>query len=369
MLIYKNRKEVTMKSKYTFPLINITLVFVIIYLLSKVSYVLTPVKAVSKVLFIPFIISLFIYYILRPGVRLIQRKVKKMPKTLSIVLVLLAFVVFLSTVVFAGILAVEREFDQSFAIDMNSLMDYFYVIDNNLGGILTEYALTSQIVAQLQKVVMNVSTSMFSVFSSVSNITFQLFIIPFILFYLLKEDGGIIAAILEFVPKSQRHWIKKTLENMDKGVSTYIGGQLLVATVIGILMFIAYLIIGMPNALLMAFFSMITSIIPFVGPFLGIIPAMLVGLTIDVWMLVKIFVAMQIVQQIEGNLITPNLMGNKLNLHPLAIFLIVIISVTLFGVMGAFIGIPTFIVLAIVVKDLYFGYIKGKIAEFEEKNQ
>ena len=101
----------------------------------------------------------------------------------------------------------------------------------------------------------------------------------------------------------------------------------------------------------MAFFAMITNIIPFIGP-LGALPAVLIALTIDWKMILKVAVLAVIVQQAEGDLITPRIVGNKLKIHPLAVIFIVLISVHLFGIFGAFIGVPLYLILNIILKAL-----------------
>ena len=87
----------------------------------------------------------------------------------------------------------------------------------------------------------------------------------------------------------------------------------------------------------------------------------IIGVTINTTMLIKIILAVIIVQQIEGDSITPRIIGNKLNLHPLSVILIVIISVTIFGILGAFIGIPLFVILSVIIKSIYKIYMMKKL--------
>ena len=95
---------------------------------------------------------------------------------------------------------------------------------------------------------------------------------------------------------------------------------------------------------------MITNIIPFLGPFLGAAPAVLMALTIDMKMVLKVIILAVIVQQAEGDLITPKIVGDKLKLHPLEVILIILISINLFGILGAFIGVPLYLILNVIVK-------------------
>lgn len=340
-------------------LINTALILIIIMLIVKVSDVFAPLKVVSRVLLIPIIISIFLYYALRPLVKLFHHK--KINKSIVILLTMLVFITALATSIIFGGIAVKDEFTGSFSYDMESALNDFNVLDNKLGGMLSKAEITDKLIEPLKNTVLQLSGSLVDIFSQIGNIGTQIILVPFILFYFLREDKKFAKDAMIIVPDKYRNPIKDMFLEIDGVLSTYISGQLLIAFIIGILMYISYLIIGMPNALLMAFFSMVTSIIPFVGPFLGMIPALLIGLTIDPTMLIKIIVATIIVQQIEGNLITPNVMGNKLNLHPLAVILIVITSVTLFGILGAFIGIPLFVVLSVALKNIHKMYIMNKL--------
>lgn len=348
----KNERRIHLKiSKYTMTLINISLILLIIMLLSKVNYVLAPLKTISDVLLIPMIISIFLYYALRPVVKRFEKW--KINKSLVILLTMLIFLAALITFIIFGGAAVVEQFKGSFSYDMGSVSKYIDILDNKLGGVLSQFKITQNLLDSISGFVLDIGGSVIGLFSQIGNIGTQLLLVFFIVFYMLKEDKKFGEWFIKIMPVKYRKAIKNTFIQIDSALSIYISGQLTVALVIGILMFIGYLIIGMPNALLMAFFSMITSIIPFIGAFLGVLPAILIALTIGFGMIVKIVVVVIIVQQIEGNLITPNIMGNKLNVHPLAVILIVILSVNLFGVLGAFVGIPLFVVLSIIVKSIY----------------
>lgn len=346
-------------NKYTIKLINISLILVIIMLLNRVSYILTPLKSITDVLLIPMIISVFLYYALRPIIRKFENK--KINKSIVILLTMLIFISVLSIFIVFGGVAVKNEFTGAFAYDMNSVSNYFNTVDSKLEGMLSRFQFTQNLLVTSREAIVKIGGSTVGVFSQIGSIGTQVILVPFISFYFLKEDKRFAKWAMQQIPMNYKDQIKDMFIQIDNVLSTYISGQLIVAMIIGILMYIGYLIIGMSNALLMAFFSMITSIIPFIGPFLGIIPALLIALTINGAMIIKILIVSIIVQQIEGNLITPNIIGNKLNVHPLAVILIVIISVTLFGILGAFVGIPLFIMLSIILKNIYKIYTMNKL--------
>ena len=97
---------------------------------------------------------------------------------------------------------------------------------------------------------------------------------------------------------------------------------------------------------------MFLSIIPLIGPFIGILPAIFIGWTVGPLMILKVLLVLVITQQLEGNVVRPKVMGKRLNIHPIVIIFLVIIAVTLYGFIGAFFAIPLYGVLRIIIKNL-----------------
>lgn len=121
---------------------------------------------------------------------------------------------------------------------------------------------------------------------------------------------------------------------MDFALSSYIKGQILVSFCVGVLVYIGYLIIGLEYSLILAIITMFTNVIPFLGPFLGTIPAVIVALIDSPGMVVKVLVVTIVAQQIEGNLVSPLVMGKSLNIHPLTIIVLLLVAGSLVGFWG-----------------------------------
>lgn len=184
------------------------------------------------------------------------------------------------------------------------------------------------------------------------NVVIVLIVVPFVLFFLLKDDNKFIPHLTKYLPEEHKMEGKKILKDVDQTLSAFIVGQAFVAGVVGVLMYIGYLIIGLDYALSLAIFAMFLIIVPFLGPLLGIVPALFVALTSgDMWMAVKVILVLLVVQQLEGNLVTPNIMGNRLNIHPLTIILLLMIAGALYGFIGILIAIPTYAVLKTLVHN------------------
>ncbi|WP_256333966.1 AI-2E family transporter [Jeotgalicoccus aerolatus] len=130
-------------------------------------------------------------------------------------------------------------------------------------------------------------------------------------------------------------------------------GQLLVSLVVGILLLIGYLIIGLDYAFLLALIGVVTNVIPFLGPYIAVIPAIIIALFQDPIMAVYVGIIMLIAQQIEGNLITPNVMGNALSVHPLTVITLILAAGNIAGIWGIILAIPFYAVVKTIVINIY----------------
>ena len=147
---------------------------------------------------------------------------------------------------------------------------------------------------------------------------FIAFIVPFLAFYILKDFDVFERAVIHYVPKSHRKNTVRLLKDIDEALGSYIRGQLLVCLIVGILAYIGYLLVGMPYALLFASIVAITNVIPYLGPFIGAAPALLMASTVSVKMMLLVVIVNTVCQILEGNIISPQVVGRTLHLHPLA---------------------------------------------------
>lgn len=342
--------------KYSFAFL---VVISIIYMLGKIDFFIAPFKKFIAVLFFPILLSLALYHLFRPLVRQFEKF--KMTKALSILASFLLFFIFLSIVItYAGSIVVAegtalyKDFPQM--IDMakektNSFKNWAILVEPYRGRI------EEQLTSFMQNIIPSLSSSIFSGVSNaiyaITNIASILIVVPFILFYLLKDDIVFFQNIKNRIPKVYKNDIVEIFKETDKTLSTYITGQAMIALILGILTYIGYLIIGLKYAFILAFFVCITSFIPMFGVILGIIPALLVALSINPIMLIKIIIVCIIVQQLEGNFISPHIIGKRLAIHPLTIIIIFLAAASLYGFIGMLIAIPAYAVIKVLISGAW----------------
>ena len=332
---------------------GILLVLLIILLLGKIDFFLVPLRNVLATILLPLLISGLLYYLLRPLVNWIVRF--KIPRSLAI---LIGFVILLAVVAVISASTTSMVADQVTQLyqglpgflELAGEKTQEFFQNWNLSFIPVE-ELEKQVSGLLQKVVPFISKGLESGISTVANAATALVIVPFFLFYLLKDDKLFHQRMLAIIPAKHRDSGEEILADVDKTLSTYIIGQAIIALTIGVLMYIGYLILGLDYALILAIFAMITAFIPVLGAFIGIIPAILVGLTVNPLMALKVLILMIIVQQLEGNLLSPQIMGKRMNIHPLTFLVLLLAAAALFGFIGMLIAVPVYATIKVIVKS------------------
>lgn len=340
------------------------LFLLIIFMLGKIDFAFAPAKSFIASIIIPVLIAGLFTYLLRPLVALLEKL--RLPRTAAI---LLSFVIpiflFVMIAAYTGSIVVGQ-FTQ-FTNDLPRIIEIAkqkadITINYDWFQYLPSLNLEEKFAGFLGKATNNVSTFIFDFVGTVTSIGTIILLVPFLLFYFLKDGSKLPGSLIKVVPAKHKDNILRVISDVDSALSAYIQGQMLVALFIGVMMYIGYLIIGMKYAVVMAIFAMITSIIPFFGPVIGIIPAMLIGLTMNPFMVIKIIATAVIVQQIDGNFVSPQVMRRSLDIHPVTVILILTGCVSFFGVIGLIVSIPLYAAIKVTVKNIYEMYFAHKSA-------
>lgn len=331
----------------------------IIFMFGKIDFFISPIKSFIYSIIFPLLFGGLLYYILRPLVRFIEKA--KIPHILAIVLsfaiVLVAFALLSS---YTGSI-IKTQFDE-FGQILPGLYDKAQkTVGNLLNSKVLSYFnipeiqglnLTEKISGYVENLTGSLGQGTINFIGTITNIGSIIIIIPVILFYFLNDGHKFSDNIVRFVPVSHKKNVRKILSDIDFILSNYIAGQLIAAFFIGLLMYIGYLIIGLKYSLILAIFAMITRFIPFFGPWIGIVPAILLSLASDPFMVVKIFIVMAVVQQIDNNFISPQVMKKSMDIHPLTVILLLMGIIPILGFVGLLVIIPLYSAIKITIKNI-----------------
>jgi predicted PurR-regulated permease PerM len=334
--------------------IGILLVLIIILVFYHVIIFFSPVLEFISILFTPIVISLLFYYLLRPIVYFCERR--RIPRIVTILCIyimlaiaIIFFIAYIGPLLTSQIAALADTSLQTLEkVKESSQSLLFRLFHVNLN-----YEIEHQIFNAAQQVTQILSKNLGQFLAYLTHLAATLAVIPFIVFYLLKDDHDFASILLRNVPADYALEIRKTWRNMDQTLSNYITGLILVSSSVGALLFIGYLIIGLNYALILSLLSIIFMTIPFLGPFLAISPALLVGLSMSSWMVVKVIIIFLIVQQCEANILSPQIIGQRLHIHPLTIILLLLVGGSLYGLAGLILATPVYALAKVLIENLY----------------
>jgi predicted PurR-regulated permease PerM len=180
-------------------------------------------------------------------------------------------------------------------------------------------------------------------------------IVVLVLAYYWTLDGPrTIQSFLLLVPQDQRESIGELISAMEAKVGSYIVGQGVLCLVIGIMSLLAYLLIGLPNALVLALLAGVLEAVPMIGPLLGAIPAALVAMSIGPDKLVWVILATVVIQQLENSLLVPRVMSKAVGVNPFVTLLALFAFSSLFGIAGALMAIPMAAIIQLVLDRFVF---------------
>ncbi|PLS18500.1 AI-2E family transporter [Bacillus sp. M6-12] len=347
----------------------IIIVLVIIMLATKVDFIFHPLGIFFETLFFPFLISGVLFYLLRPIVFFLHDR--KVPKTLSILLIyLLVIGLGITAVLLVGpelqkqtksLIDNSPKLIETMQTKTNELKESQWFSRFQENEYLTVDSINTRISEYFKSNVSDIGSKVSNAFGMLTSIITVIVTVPFIVFYLLKDGEGASSNVLKFLPYFQAEEAKKIVRDMDSALSSYIQGQAIVSFIVGVMMYIGYLIIGLDYSLILAFIAMLTNVIPFIGPFIAIVPALAIAFMTSPFMALKVVIVAVIVQQIDGNVSSPLIMGRKLDLHPLTIILLLLVAGNMAGLVGMIVAVPVYAVLKVIASHAYRLYLLRKV--------
>jgi predicted PurR-regulated permease PerM len=190
--------------------------------------------------------------------------------------------------------------------------------------------------------------------TSATSIIFTATTVLLLAFYWTLYGTRTIQSLLLLVPKSQRESIRDLVSAMETKVGAYVGGQGILCLVIGIMALVAYLLIGLPNALVLALVAGVLEAVPMVGPLLGAIPAAVIALSIGPSKLIWVIAATIVIQQLENILLVPRVMRKAVGVNPFVSLLALFAFSSLFGIAGALMAIPIAAIIQLLLDRFVF---------------
>ncbi|EAF9793989.1 AI-2E family transporter [Listeria monocytogenes] len=369
-------KQFFIENKFVLGLLIFLIVALDIYVLTKIAFIFDPLMVILKTVAAPIILAGISYYLFNPIIDWLEKHKWKRGWAIALLyLVIIGLLILLFSFVIPAVKdqivslfksfpgywdQITQKFDE---FSRSSLFDQIKdKLNTNMSDIMKTLSTKGT------SVINSAISSIGSIVGTVTEVVLAIVTTPLVLFYLLKDGKKLPDFLLKMLPVNGRAHTRQVLGEANHQISSYIRGQIIVSLCIGILLFIGYLIIGLPYALTLAIIAACTSIVPYLGPAIAITPAIIIAIVTSPWLLIKLIIVWCVVQLLEGKFISPQVMGKTLKVHPITILFVILVAGNLFGVLGVIFAVPGYAVLKVIVTHVFiwFKRISGLYGEQPE---
>ena len=335
---------------------------------------------VARAVLFPYILGLVLAYVLYPLVRRIDHympavlKQRRLSRPLAIIIVYLMVILliaglmaFLVPVVINQVESLWAQREQLVAKGQallgEWLIRYRATIPEEWRRTIEENLVKAA--GAVGQTVQGGIVSTVSAVTSTVSLALGMVVIPFWLFYVLADEGQMANALEATVPDSIEPDVRNVLRITDDILSAYIRGQLLLCVVVGAMATVGFVLAGVDFAVLLGLIVGLCEFIPFVGPILGAVPALIVAViespVTALWALLVIVV----VQQVENLFLVPRIAGESVKLHPALIMVVLVIGNEALGLWGMIVAVPLTAIVRDVFKYLYLRFSDEPVSSAE----
>lgn len=353
------------------------LTFLTIFIFSKISFLFRPIGSFLEIVLLPMILTGLLYYLFNPMVDWMEKH--KISRTVGISILF----VLISLLIIWGLAVAIPSIQEQVTSFAQNLPSNIQKIEGQVTGLLQDQRfeqfrptalemlnkVNDQVVAYAQKFSSSAVNWASNLISTASQIIVAILIMPFILFYLLRDGQYLNKHITQYLPTKWREPIGTVLSDVNGQLSNYVRGQVTVAIIVALMFSVMFSIIGLSYPITLGVMAGFLNLIPYLGSFLAMIPAVILGLIAGPIMLIKVLVVFMIEQTIEGRFVTPLIIGSSLSIHPITILFVLLTAGQMYGVLGVLLGIPIYASIKVLVKAAFEWYKAHSSLYEDEENE
>lgn len=218
-------------------------------------------------------------------------------------------------------------------------------IDQNPDQLLEDAQ--STLLSSAQTIIGTLLENVVTALGATVNVVITAFGVVFVAIYLLVDIPKFKTSYIRTWAPQYRVDAVVLWDTLGFSLSRYLGAQVLSMALQGILIFLGLTVLNVPYAFVLGLVQALTAILPYIGAWIAFVPAFMVALTINWQTAVGVGILYLAMNQIEGNVITPNLQGSAVKVHPILVFIGVIAGSQVFGVIGAIMAVPAIAILRV----------------------
>lgn len=307
-------------------------------------------------IFLSFLLAVVLTYLLNPVVSAMEQKGS--PRVAAILVVYVVLVIVLSSLILYGMPHINRQLNHLAQV----VPEYMAQINDFIHSIQKHYAkagipaavrdVIEERISFVENYLLQLARRATEGLMGIAGYLFNIILAPILAFYLLKDIELFKEKAVNAIPPRWREDILILGRDIHQVLNSFIRGYMTVSLVVGFLTWLAMLLLGVEFPLILGVFAGLTQIIPYFGPVIGALPAIALALLTSKWLAFKVVIAFLIIQQLEGTIISPKILGDQVGLHPLFVILVLLAGGQLFGLMGMILAVPVAAVLHVILKFL-----------------
>jgi predicted PurR-regulated permease PerM len=337
--------------KWLIRFVSLLVIFLCGYVFLLLAPIWNPVLLVIVRVATPFLIAGVITYLLHPIVE--QMKSLGVPRTISILLIYILFMIFLAYLLMKGTPYIIEEFKdlienipQFINVYRNVVSDFYQQTSTMPDGFRVK---VEGFFTNIEEIAAEGVVGTVESLGGLVDYFLMAIIIPFLIFYLLKDFDLLEKTAWYLTPRKWRNSGRELVRDINVSLGNYIRGQLLVCLVVAIIASIGLWIVGMPYAVILGIFIGITNIIPYFGPIIGAVPVAIIAFTESFQLVLLGLVVNFGIQLIEGNILSPLIVGKSLHMHPILIMFALIVGGEVGGIIGLIVAVPILAILKVII--------------------
>lgn len=317
-------------------------------------------------LFITFLLALVTFFLLAPLVDFFEKKGMSRPWAALMPFLFFFLSISILFVIFTIDLGAQLKNIQS---NFPRYTESFNAFLQKINGLINQYTGDSNHVDLVKVATPYLTRFSQDIFSEIPDYLSQsitmLLLVPFVGYFMLLEGRKFVREILSLVPNNFFETSSNLIHQIGEQIGGYIRARLIEGIMIFIIVWIGLVLINFPYAFVLGFFAGVVNIIPYLGPLIGMVPAVIIYFSepqlqpvMSWWAPILVYLAAQVIDSV---LIVPFIVAKIVDQHPVAVVLSVIVGSQLFGVLGMVISIPIYSVIKVTHRALYRHFTDSRV--------
>ncbi len=326
--------------RYLFIALLVGLIFYFLYLV--------------RGLLLPFVLAIVLVYLLNP---LVERMEKRgSPRVAAILMLYLGVIIVVTSLLMYGVPRMVNQLEKL----VETIPTYTDQVEQLVNQIQQRFAnsamppgvqqIVDERITWVELKVMEMVRKAIDLLLGILSNLFYLALAPVLAFYIMKDLKELKQWAISQFPRKCYADVLRLAGEIDQVFSNFVRGHLTVVLIVGVLTSLAFALIGLEFGVMLGIIAGLAELIPYFGPLIGAVPAVALALLQSQWLAVKVIIVVAIIQQLEGNVLSPKILGDSIGLHPLAIIVTLLAGGHLFGIAGMLLAVPLAAIARILVK-------------------